>query len=92
MANALWSGRISFGLVNVPVKLFTAVKSKTVRFNQLHGKDHARIETKRVSAADGKEVAYADIVKGFEIEPGTLCVMKIMASRRSCWSRRSSPR
>jgi DNA end-binding protein Ku len=76
MANALWSGRISFGLVNVPVKLFTAVKSKTVRFNQLHSKDHARIETKRVSAADGKEVAYADIVKGFEIEPGTFVVLE----------------
>jgi DNA end-binding protein Ku len=76
MANALWTGRISFGLVNVPVKLFTAVKSKTVRFNQLHGKDHARIETKRVSAADGKEVAYADIVKGFEIEPGTFVVLE----------------
>jgi DNA end-binding protein Ku len=52
------------------------VKSKTVRFNQLHGKDHARIETKRVSAADGKEVAYADIVKGFEIEPGTFVVLE----------------
>jgi DNA end-binding protein Ku len=76
MANALWSGRISFGLVNVPVKLFTAVKSETVRFNQLHSKDHARIETKRVSSADGKEVAYADIVKGFEIEPGTFVVLE----------------
>jgi DNA end-binding protein Ku len=76
MANALWTGRISFGLVNVPVKLFTAVKSKTVRFNQLHAKDHARIETKRVSSADGTEVAYADIVKGFEIEPGTFVVLE----------------
>jgi DNA end-binding protein Ku len=76
MATALWSGRISFGLVNVPVKLFTAVKTKTVRFNQLHSKDHARIETKRVSSADGKEVAYADIVKGFEIESGHFVVVE----------------
>ncbi|HZL16126.1 MAG TPA: Ku protein [Polyangia bacterium] len=75
MANALWSGRISFGLVNVPVKLFSAVQAKNVSFKQLDNKDHARIEMKRVSSVDGREIAYADIVKGYEIAPERYVVL-----------------
>ena len=67
MARSIWSGAISFGLVNVPVKLFSAVSKKTVRFHQLHEADGVRIQQKRVCPADGEEVPYDDIVKGYEI-------------------------
>jgi DNA end-binding protein Ku len=68
---AIWSGALSFGLVNVPVKLYTATRSKDVRFNQLHAKDGARIRQKRVSSATGEEVGLDEIVKGYEIAPDT---------------------
>ena len=70
MPRAIWSGAISFGLVNVPVKLYSAVSRKTVRFHQLHGKDGVRIQQKRVCPEDGEEVPYDEIVKGYEISPG----------------------
>jgi len=67
MARSIWGGAISFGLVNVPVKLFTAVRKKDVRFHQLHSKDGSRISQKRVCVADGEEVPYEELVKGYEI-------------------------
>jgi DNA end-binding protein Ku len=67
MARAIWSGSISFGLVNVPVKLYSAVSRKTVRFHQLHDKDGVPIRQKRVCPKDKKEVPYEHIVKGYEI-------------------------
>ncbi len=69
MARSIWTGAISFGLVNVPVKLYTATSPKTVRFHQLSGKTGARIRQKRVDANTGEEVAYEDIVKGYELSP-----------------------
>jgi len=63
----MWSGAISFGLVNVPVKLYSAVSRKTVRFHQLNGKTGHRIAQKRVDSATGDEVTYEDIVKGYEL-------------------------
>src|SRR4029079_12214647 len=69
MPRSIWRGAISFGLVNVPVKLYSAVSKKTVRFNQLHEADGARIQQKRVCSKDGEEVPYEEIVKGFEISP-----------------------
>jgi DNA end-binding protein Ku len=63
----MWSGAISFGLVNVPVKLYSAVSRKTVRFHQLSGKTGTRIAQKRVDPSTGDEVAYEDIVKGYEL-------------------------
>src|SRR5579859_6281956 len=69
MARAIWSGAISFGLVNVPVKLYTATSPKTVRFHQLSAKTGARIKQKRVDASTGEEVAFEDIVKGYELSP-----------------------
>jgi DNA end-binding protein Ku len=63
----MWSGAISFGLVNVPVKLYSAVSRKTVRFHQLNGKTGHRIAQKRVDPTTGDEVAYDDIVKGYEL-------------------------
>jgi len=71
----IWSGSISFGLVNVPVKLFTAVRKKNVRFHQLHAADGSRIQQKRVCSADGEEVAYEDLVKGYELYPGQYVVI-----------------
>src|SRR5436305_3555862 len=69
MARAIWSGAISFGLVNVPVKLYTATSPKSVRFHQLSAKTGARIKQKRVDASTGEEVAFEDIVKGYELTP-----------------------
>ena len=70
MARPIWSGSISFGLVNIPVKLFSAVRRKNVRFNQIDSKTGSRIKQKRVSAATGEEVDYEDIVKGYELPSG----------------------
>ncbi len=69
MARAIWSGAISFGLVNVPVKLYSATSPKTVRFHQLSRETGARIKQKRVDPSTGEEVAFDDIVKGYEITP-----------------------
>ena len=66
---AIWSGAISFGLVNVPVKLYSATSPKTVRFHQLSAKTGTRIRQKRVDPSTGDEVAYEDIVKGYELSP-----------------------
>ena len=70
MARALWSGAIGFGLVNVPVRLFQAVRPKNVNFHQLHDADGGRIKMKRVCSIDGKEVEYDHVVKGYEIARG----------------------
>jgi DNA end-binding protein Ku len=67
MARSIWSGAISFGLVNVPVKLYSAVSRKTVRFHQLNSKTGHRIAQKRVDSATNDEVPYEDIVKGYEL-------------------------
>jgi DNA end-binding protein Ku len=63
----MWSGAISFGLVNVPVKLYSAVSRKTVRFNQLNSDTGNRIQQKRVDPETGEDVPYERIVKGFEL-------------------------
>ena len=67
MPRSMWSGAISFGLVNVPVKLYSAVNKKTVRFHQLNGRTGHRIAQKRTDAQTGDEVAFEDIVKGYEL-------------------------
>jgi DNA end-binding protein Ku len=69
MARSIWTGAISFGLVTVPVKLYSAVSRKTVRFNQLHETTGVRIAQKRVDPSTGEEVSYDEIVKGYEIAP-----------------------
>jgi DNA end-binding protein Ku len=75
MPRAIWSGAISFGLVNIPVKLYSAVSRKTVRFNQLDGKDGTRIQQKRVNPSTGDEVPYERIVKGYELAPDRYVVI-----------------
>jgi DNA end-binding protein Ku len=69
MPRAIWSGAISFGLVNVPIKMYSATSPKTVRFHQLSAKTGTRIKQKRVDPSTGDEVAFDDIVKGYELSP-----------------------
>src|ERR687895_1061466 len=67
MPRSMWSGAISFGLVNVPVKLYSAVSRKTVRFHQLNRETGHRVAQKRVDSVTGDEVPYENIVKGYEL-------------------------
>lgn len=70
MARALWSGSLSFGLVNVPVALFSATRDRDVHFRELHELDRSPIETHRVSAEDGSEVPWEEVGKGYELDDG----------------------
>lgn len=70
MAHSIWSGAINFGLVTIPVKLFTAVRSDELSFNMLHAKDEGRIKYERICSVDGKPVPWDEIVKGYEYEKG----------------------
>jgi DNA end-binding protein Ku len=76
MARAIWTGAISFGLVTVPVKLYSALDRKSVRFHQLSGKSGVRVAQKRVDPQSGDEIPYADIVKGYEIAPDRYVVVE----------------
>jgi DNA end-binding protein Ku len=69
MARAIWSGSITFGLLNVPVKLYSAVSKQNVKFRELREGDGSRVRHRRVSESDGKEVPYEKIVKGYEFAP-----------------------
>jgi DNA end-binding protein Ku len=75
MARAIWTGSISFGLLNVPVRLYSAVSRKNVSFRELRASDSSRIRHKRVAEADGEEVPYEEIVKGYEIAPEQYVVL-----------------
>jgi DNA end-binding protein Ku len=75
MAHAIWSGSINFGLVTIPVKLFTAVKSDELSFNLLHRNDEGRIKYERVCSVDGKTVPWDEIVKGYEYEKGQYVIL-----------------
>jgi DNA end-binding protein Ku len=76
MARAIWSGAISFGLVNIPVKLYSAVRKKTVRFHQLDSADNTRIQQKRVNPNTGEDVPYEQLVKGYELSPDRYVVVR----------------
>ena len=72
---AIWKGAVSFGLVSVPVKLYSATESHDVSFRQVHAKDGGRIRYQRVCSIDGEEVPYADIAKGYETEDGEMVIL-----------------
>ena len=72
---AMWSGAVSFGLVSVPVKAYSATTNHDIRFHQVHASDGGRIKYKRTCSLDGAEVEYADIVKGYETEEGELITL-----------------
>lgn len=76
MPRAIWSGAISFGLVNIPVKLVTAVDRKNVRFRELRRSDTSRVRYRKVAASDGEEVAGDEMVKGYEIAPDRYVVLE----------------
>src|SRR5438128_7050486 len=76
MPRAIWTGAISFGMVTVPVRLFSAVNRKTVRFHQLSQKTGARIMQRRVDSVSGDEVPYESIVKGYELAPDRYVVVE----------------
>jgi len=74
-ARAIWSGAIAFGLINIPVKLFSATSEQELPMNMLRKSDLSRIKFMRVAANDGQEVPYDEIVKGYEIEEGVYVVV-----------------
>jgi len=75
MAHAIWSGSINFGLVTIPVKLQTAIRTNDLRFNFLHKSDEGRIQNVRRCSLDGEEVGYDDIVRGYEYEKGQYVIL-----------------
>src|ERR1051326_5510649 len=68
MASTVWKGHLTFGLVSLPVKLFSAARAETVSFNQLHASDHSRVKQVLFCQAEDKAVARAELVKGYEYE------------------------
>jgi DNA end-binding protein Ku len=74
MPRSIWKGAVSFGLVTIPVALYTATESKTPKFKMLRDSDHSAIKYKRVAESDGEEVAWEDIVRGYEVEKGRYVV------------------
>src|SRR3954464_66903 len=76
MPRSIWSGAISFGLVNVPVKVYSATSTKTVRFHQLDAKTGTRIAQRRVNPQTGEEVPYEDLIKGFELTRDRYVIIK----------------
>ncbi len=75
MARSLWNGTVTFGLVNVPVKLYSATERKTVHFHEVHVADGARIEHRRFCAKEDREVPYEEVVKGYEVADGEYVVL-----------------
>src|SRR6476469_4254438 len=71
MARAIWSGTISFGLLNVPVKLYSAVARRNIALREIRGSDSARIKHRRVAEGTDEEVPFDEIVKAFEVTPGS---------------------
>ncbi len=72
---AIWKGAISFGLVSIPVRLYSATEERDVSFHQVHREDGGRIKYKRTCSIDGEEVPYADIAKGYELDTGEIVVL-----------------
>jgi DNA end-binding protein Ku len=72
---SIWKGSISFGLVSIPVKLYSATEERDVSFHQVHREDGGRIRYKRVCQIDGEEVQYSDIAKGYELSSGEVVVL-----------------
>jgi len=72
---AIWKGAVSFGLVNVPVRLYSATENHDVQFRQVHREDGGRIKYQRICSIDGEQVSYDDIAKGYETEDGQMVVL-----------------
>src|SRR3712207_5905057 len=72
---AIWKGAVSFGLVSIAVKLYSATEEKDIRFHQVHRTDGGRIKYKRTCSIDGEEVTYDDIAKGYDIGGGEMVIL-----------------
>ena len=72
---SIWKGAISFGLVTIPVKLYSATEQRDVSFHQVHREDGGRVRYKRVCTVDGEEVPYSDIAKGYELPSGEMVIL-----------------
>ena len=75
MPKSVWNGTVTFGMVNVPIKLYSATESKAIHFQEVHAKDGARIEHRRVCPKEDREVPYKQIVKGYEVGDGRYVVL-----------------
>jgi DNA end-binding protein Ku len=75
MPRSIWKGAISFGLVSIPVKLYSATEEKDISFRQVHAEDGGRIKYRRVCEKDGEEIAFADIAKGYEMPDGRMVIL-----------------
>jgi DNA end-binding protein Ku len=75
MPRSLWNGTISVGLINVPIKLYSAVESKTVHFREVHLADEAKVEHRRFCSAEDREVPSEEVVKGFEVKEGEYVIL-----------------
>jgi DNA end-binding protein Ku len=75
-SRSIWTGSITFGLVNIPVKLFVAIREKNIQFHMLHDQDHVRLQRKMICPKDGKEVHNEHVVKGYEVSPGQYVIVK----------------
>jgi DNA end-binding protein Ku len=76
MPKSIWNGTVSFGLVHVPVKLYSATESKTVHFHEVHLKDGSKVEHRRFCSKEDKEVDFKDVVKGYEVSSGKFVVLE----------------
>ena len=76
MPRSLWNGTITFGVITVPVKLYSAVDAKSVRFREVHLGDEAKVEHRRFCSAEDREVPYEEVVKGFEVGDGEYVVLE----------------
>ena len=75
-AKSIWNGTITFGMVNVPIKLYTATESKSVSFNLVHARDGSRIENRRICSKEDKEVPHKQVVKGYEVGENKYVVLE----------------
>src|SRR5258706_14480318 len=75
-SRSLWTGSITFGLVNIPVKLFVAVREKNIQSHMLRDQDNVRLQRKMICPADGKEIHAEHVVKGYEVSPGEYVVVR----------------
>ena len=75
MARAMWKGSVAFGLVNIPIELYSATRDHRPKFRMLHSKDESPVHYERVCQTEGKPVAWEDLVKGYEFEKGRFVVL-----------------
>jgi DNA end-binding protein Ku len=76
MPKSIWNGTITFGMVNVPVKLYSATESKSIHFHEVHASDGARIEHRRICPKEDREVPFKDVVRGYEVSSGRFVVLE----------------